>query len=269
MPAILVAVAWPVAPAAVAYGDLRFVQFSIDFLAMDKTAALMRKLDHQFADQDLLQLALTHRSRGSNYYERLEFLGDSILGFVVAEWLYKNFPDVGEGRLSRMRSSLVRKETLAQVARDIQLGDYLLLGEGEMKSGGFHRESILSDTVESLIGAIYLDSDFSAARKFIFAKFEQQFEAVAAQTSFKDAKSELQEAMQKWAMKIPSYSIVETTGEQHRQEFSVECSLSDLPIKATACAGNRRLAEQKSAALVLQQLQEIKPFKKKPLNKKV
>ena len=123
---------------------------------MDKFAALMRALDYQFNDPALLKLALTHRSKGAKNYERLEFLGDSILGFVVADWLYKNYSQLAEGKLSRMRSSLVRKETLAVVARQLNLSDYLILGEGELKSGGYNRDSILADTVESIIGALCL-----------------------------------------------------------------------------------------------------------------
>ncbi len=232
---------------------------------MDKLKPLVRELAYQFTDQTLLTLALTHRSRGSKNYERLEFLGDSILGFVVAEWLYKNFPDLAEGNLSRMRSALVRKETLALVARELNLGSYLILGEGELKSGGFNRDSILSDTVESLIGAIYLDSDFSHASEFIFSKFERHFSSVSEMTSLKDAKSQLQEAMQKHAMQLPSYTIIDTSGEQHEQQFSVECALPDLEFTAVADATTRRLAEQKAAESVLLQLFESMPAKfKKP-----
>jgi len=118
---------------------------------MEKLDALMSKLEHRFEDKNLLKLALTHRSKNANNYERLEFLGDSILGFVVADWLYSSFPNLAEGKLSRMRSSLVRKETLANVARDLSLSDFLILGEGELKSGGFNRDSILSDTLESIL----------------------------------------------------------------------------------------------------------------------
>lgn len=228
---------------------------------MDKLKPLIRELGYQFTDQTLLILALTHRSRGSKNYERLEFLGDSILGFVIAEWLYKEFPDLAEGKLSRMRSALVRKETLALVARDLKLGSYLILGEGELKSGGFNRDSILSDTVESLIGAIYLDSDFSNSSDFIFSKFEKHLSSVSEMTSIKDAKSQLQEAMQKHAMELPSYTIIDTSGEQHDQQFSVECTLPDLNFTAVANAPTRRLAEQKAAESVLLQLFESMPDK--------
>jgi len=220
---------------------------------MDKFAALMRALDYQFNDRALLKLALTHRSKGAKNYERLEFLGDSILGFVVADWLYKNYSQLAEGKLSRMRSSLVRKETLAIVARQLNLSDYLILGEGELKSGGYNRDSILADTVESIIGALYLDSGFDAASRFIYSNFASHFDNISEASTFKDAKSQLQEAMQKNALSLPAYTIVGTVGEQHEQEFTVECLISDAGIRAVAVAKSRRLAEQKAASEVLDQ----------------
>lgn len=211
----------------------------------------MRKLDYEFVDKSLLVLALTHRSKGSNNYERLEFLGDSILGFVVADLLYKHYPNLAEGKLSRMRSSLVRKETLAIVARDLGLSEFLILGEGELKSGGFNRDSILADTVESIIGALYLDSGFDAANHFIYSNFKVQFDSISEQSTFKDAKSKLQEAMQKQGYGLPSYEIVETLGEQHEQEFTVECALQELSLSRRANALSRRSAEQSAAEQVL------------------
>jgi ribonuclease-3 len=204
-----------------------------------------------FNQPELLELALTHRSRGAQNYERLEFLGDSILGFVVANWLYHQFPEQSEGKLSRMRSSLVRKETLAKVARDLDLGEFLILGEGELKSGGFRRDSILADTVESVIGAIYLDQGFAAAKQFVLTHFAELMSSITPATTYKDAKSRLQEAMQKRSMSLPSYTIVATSGQQHQQKFTVSCTLNELPIEAVATAASRRSAEQKSAALVL------------------
>lgn len=227
-------------------------------VSMDKLPALMRKIDHEFKDIELLKLALTHRSKGANNYERLEFLGDSILGFVVANLLYTKFPDLAEGKLSRIRSSLVRKETLALVARDLGISDYLILGEGELKSGGFNRDSILADTIESMIGALYLDADFDAASLFIHRNFQPYFEAISEQSTFKDAKSRLQEAMQKQGMQLPNYEIVDTAGQQHDQEFTVECSLLDLPISSKATARSRRSAEQKAAEQVLDMVSSMK-----------
>jgi ribonuclease-3 len=226
-------------------------------MAQNKLAALMRKIDYQFKDEKLLSLAMTHRSKGARNYERLEFLGDSILGFVVAEFLFHKFPHLAEGKLSRMRSSLVRKETLAVVARELDMSNYLILGEGELKSGGFNRDSILADTVESLIGALYLDADFSVASEFIHTHFSAQFENISEESTFKDAKSRLQEAMQKRGMRLPTYTIVETMGEQHNQRFTVECVLDDMPIRSQATARSRRLAEQKAAADVLRQVKQI------------
>mgnify|MGYP006085968195 CR=1 FL=1 len=221
------------------------------WVVLDKLAALMRKLNYEFTDKSLLTLALTHRSRGSNNYERLEFLGDSILGFVVADWLYRHYPMLAEGKLSRMRSSLVRKETLAIVARDLGLSQFLILGEGELKSGGFNRDSILSDTVESIIGALYLDAGFDVARDFIDTNFKNLFDAISEQSTFKDAKSKLQEAMQKQGYSLPNYEIVETLGEQHEQEFTVECTLKELNLNSRATALSRRGAEQSAAEQVL------------------
>ena len=223
---------------------------------MDKLDALMRKMDYQFRNQDLATLALTHRSKSPNNYERLEFLGDSILGFVVAEWLYSNYPKLGEGKLSRMRASLVRKETLAMVARELGLPDFLILGEGELKSGGFNRDSILADTVESLIGAIYLDSDFQHASDFIYSRFDKHFDTVSAQSNFKDAKSQLQEYMQKNGLELPEYEIVETQGEQHKRQFIVSCRLPELKLAATGTARSRRGAEQQAAATILEKLDD-------------
>ncbi len=222
---------------------------------MTELTALMRKLDYEFNDISLLKLALTHRSKGSKNYERLEFLGDSILGFVIAESLYEKYPKESEGKLSRMRSSLVRQETLADVAKNLKLSDYLILGEGELKSGGFNRASILSDVVESLIGAIYLDADFSQANKFIQRYFKDKLTGLSVDGNYKDAKSQLQEFMQKMGLDLPQYQIIETSGEQHNQEFTVECSLPSRDETAIASANSRRMAEQKSAAIVLEKLQ--------------
>ncbi len=211
----------------------------------------MRKLDYEFADKSLLTLALTHRSKGSTNYERLEFLGDSILGFVVADWLYHHYPKLAEGKLSRMRSSLVRKETLAIVARELEMSKFLILGEGELKSGGFNRDSILADTVESIIGALYLDAGFEVASRFIHTNFKGLFDAISEQSTFKDAKSKLQEAMQKQGYALPNYEIVETLGEQHEQVFTVECTLQELRLSSHATALSRRSAEQSAAEQVL------------------
>lgn len=218
--------------------------------------ALSQITGYGFVDQELLTLALTHRSKGSCNYERLEFLGDSILGFVIADWLYRAYPDLAEGKLSRIRASLVRKETLAMIARDLNLSEHLILGEGELKSGGFNRDSILADAVESLIGAIYLDSDIEHAAQFILTKFEPYFESLASRKNFKDAKSQLQELMQKRGLPLPVYKIIRTSGEQHEQAFTVQCELTELQLKQQATAPSRRIAEQQAAAELLEQLND-------------
>ncbi len=223
---------------------------------MSNLERLQATLEYSFEDPSLLRLALTHRSRGARNYERLEFLGDSILGFVVADWLYHNYADLAEGKLSRMRSSLVRRETLAVVARSLNLSDHLILGEGELKSGGFNRDSILADTVESIIGALYLDSGFDRAHEFIHRNFEQQFKEISADATHKDPKSRLQEAMQKKGLSLPKYEIIDTSGAQHDQEFTVECrldgvSLDGAPIVSQSRARSRRAAEQAAAAEAL------------------
>ena len=223
---------------------------------VESFAALEKVLGHEFKDKELLSLALTHRSRNARNYERLEFLGDSILGFVVAEQLFQRFSDETEGKLSRMRASLVRKETLARLSRDLGVGDFLRLGEGELKSGGFQRESILADVFESLIGALYLDAGLPVARTFIERNYADLLEKITPGRTFKDPKSRLQESMQKRGMSLPDYRIVMTRGVQHKQEFTVRCQLNELPIEAEASAKTRRLAEQKAADLVLKQLEQ-------------
>jgi ribonuclease-3 len=169
----------------------------------------------------------------------------------VADWLYRHYPKLAEGKLSRMRSSLVRKETLAIVARELGMSEFLILGEGELKSGGFNRDSILADTVESIIGALYLDAGFAVASNFIDTNFKGLFDAISEQSTFKDAKSKLQEAMQQQGYGLPNYEIVETLGEQHEQEFTVECALLELNLSSRATARSRRGAEQAAAQQVL------------------
>ncbi|NND81495.1 MAG: ribonuclease III [Gammaproteobacteria bacterium] len=221
---------------------------------LDKQAKLGRTIGYDFSDEALLDRALTHRSKGAKNYERLEFLGDSILGFVVAEWLYQSYPELSEGKLSRMRASLVRKETLALVARELDLSNHLRLGEGELKSGGFNRDSILSDVVESLIGAMYLDGGLSPTREFILHRWQPHFDAIEQTKSFKDPKSRLQETMQKQSLSLPEYEIVATSGEQHEQIFTVRCALADLGLQELATAGSRRAAEQAAAESLLSKL---------------
>lgn len=213
---------------------------------------LERSLDLEFSDPGLLEQALTHRSRGHNNYERLEFLGDSVLGFVVAENLYYRFPDIPEGKLSRMRSYVVRQETLARIARGMALQDLLRLGEGELKSGGFNRDSILSDSLEAIIGAVYLDQGLDAAKSFIQRFFEEVLGSLTEDTVYKDSKSRLQEYLQQRGEPVPSYEIVSVSGEPHDQTFEVACvvSLASQPFRGTG--SSRRNAEQRAARCALE-----------------
>lgn len=215
---------------------------------------LKKAFDLEFTNPKLLESALTHRSRGQENYERLEFLGDSVLGFVVAEDLYNRFPEVSEGKLSRMRSFVVRKETLAQVARSMDLQAFLKLGEGELKSGGFNRDSILSDSLEAIIGAVYLDQGLAASRAFIHQCFEEVLGSLAVDTVYKDSKSRLQEYLQQRGEPVPTYEIVAVKGEPHRQIFEVTCSVSVSPEPYTGVASSRRSAEQKAAKQALDSL---------------
>lgn len=215
---------------------------------------LEKVIDVEFSDPDLLARALTHRSRGNQNYERLEFLGDSVLGFVVAEDLFHRFPGVPEGKLSRMRSYVVRKETLAQVARTLDLQEYLQLGEGELKSGGFNRDSILSDCLEAIIGAVYVDQGLEPTRKFITSRFEEVLGSLTVDTVYKDSKSRLQEYLQQSGEPVPSYEIVAVTGEPHDQTFEVACRVSVAEQPFTGIGSSRRSAEQRAARRALESL---------------
>ncbi len=208
----------------------------------------------RFSDPGLLQQALTHRSRSNRNYERLEFLGDSVLGFVVAEDLYYRFPDIPEGRLSRMRSYVVRKETLARIARSMALQDLLQLGEGELKSGGFNRDSILADCLEAVIGAVYLDQGMDAARSFIQRFFEEVLGSLTLDTIYKDSKSRLQEYLQQRGEPVPNYEIVSISGEPHDQTFEVACLVSLAPAPFRGTGSSRRSAEQRAAKVALESL---------------
>ena len=225
---------------------------------MDKLDSLADVIGYEFQDKNLLKQALTHRSKNKTNYERLEFLGDSILSFVVSGFLYDKFPDLGEGRLSRMRASLVCKESLAEIAREIDLGKYLILGEGERKSGGFNRDSILSDAIEAIIGAIYIDSRREAAysKSFIFIQkfFTAKFENLKPNSGYKDNKSQLQEYLQKRGYELPAYEVVDTQGEAHQQTFDVKCFLPSLDIEFFASGNNRKEAEQIAAAQAIDHL---------------
>ena len=221
---------------------------------MDKLKRLERKLGHTFVDEDLLKRAITHRSAGSRHNERLEFLGDSILSLVIAEALYHQFPDVSEGDMSRMRATLVREKTLAELAREFDLGEYLILGPGELKSGGFRRESILADALEALFGAVWLDAGCDAAHAVIARLYGDLVTAIDPGRPQKDAKTRLQEYLQGRRLPLPKYSLLSTEGEAHLQRFKVACDVDSIKLRTEAVAGSRRAAEQLAAECALERI---------------
>lgn len=219
---------------------------------------LQQRLGYQFIDPDLLILALSHRSVAAENNERLEFLGDSILGLVVTDFLYREFPQAREGDLSRMRSHIVRGESLAEVAKQLALGPDLLLGSGEMKSGGHRRDSILGDTVEALIGAVYLDRGIEAAREIVTAWFKSFFDSALQAQPVKDAKTALQEWLQHGNKPLPDYQLVSTGGEAHSRLFTVSCKIAAVEAAMTATASSRRRAEQMVAEQLLEEVEKSK-----------
>jgi RNAse III (EC 3.1.26.3) len=218
------------------------------------TDKLQREIGYQFSSAALLELALTHRSANGTHNERLEFLGDSILSFVIAEDLYHRFPKVDEGDMSRMRATLVRGNTLAEIGREFSLGEVMRLGPGELKSGGFRRDSILADAVEALIGAIFLDSDINRVQEIILQWYQQRLETIEPGVSQKDPKTRLQEHLQGKRKPLPSYTVMRVKGEAHNQEFTVECQISGLERSVIGKGSSRRKAEQAAAELALQKL---------------
>ena len=220
----------------------------------DKLPRLEQKLGYKFQNKDLLIRAITHRSAGSRHNERLEFLVDSILSLVIAEVLYHRFPNVSEGDMSRMRATLVREKTLAELAREFVLGDYLILGPGELKSGGYRRESILADTVEALIGAIYLDSNLEAIRGLLLNWYNERLDSIRPGVEQKDPKTRLQEFLQGRRRPLPTYAVTDVKGEAHNQQFTVECVIDDIESAFVGIGSSRRKAEQAAAEKALEQL---------------
>ncbi|MFH1869104.1 MAG: ribonuclease III [Pseudomonadota bacterium] len=212
-----------------------------------KPQRLEAALGHGFGRPELLRQALTHRSFGSSHNERLEFLGDSLLNCVVAATLYQRFAALKEGELSRLRASLVRQETLAEIARGLGLGELLQLGEGELKSGGTRRPSILADALEALFGAIYVDAGFDAVRRVIERLYEPAMARIDPNDSGKDPKTALQEILQGRHLPLPRYTLLATSGEAHAQQFEIECVVADLGIRSTGTGASRRIAEQQAA----------------------
>jgi ribonuclease-3 len=214
---------------------------------------LQRKLGYSFAQASLLQQALTHRSHSSAHNERVEFLGDSVLNCCIAHALYLRFGELKEGELSRLRANLVRQETLADLAQQLELGIYLRLGEGELKSGGFRRPSILADGLEALFGAVFLDGGFAAAEGVIRDLYASLLENLDPQTQDKDPKTLLQELLQARKLPLPQYAVVATKGAAHKQMFQVECQIPQLAIRTTGYGASRRIAEQEAAQLAFAQ----------------
>ncbi|MBI5889168.1 MAG: ribonuclease III [Nitrosomonadales bacterium] len=219
-----------------------------------KRAALCKQLGHQFAQTQLLQRALTHRSYGAAHNERLEFLGDSVLNCAVAKYLFDAFPDLPEGELSRLRSNLVNQQTLALLAQQLNLGEHLLLGEGERKSAGFRRPSILADALEALFGAVLQDADFAEAERVVLGLYVPFIARADLQTLGKDAKTLLQEHLQGNKLALPQYSVVEIKGEAHSQTFVVSCEIAQLGLITQGEGASRRIAEQIAANKAYQQI---------------
>lgn len=218
-----------------------------------RTAVLESALSHQFSNAALLRQALSHRSAGSSHNERMEFLGDSVLNCVVAAELHVRYPKLREGELSRLRAKLVREQTLYEVAQSLDLGALVQLGEGELKSGGFRRPSILADALEALIGAVFLDAGFDAARSVVVHLLERQFAGLDQLAHDKDPKTALQEYLQGKRLALPVYEVLATHGAAHDQTFEVRCRVEALSVETVGVGSSRRTAEQAAARAALAQ----------------
>jgi ribonuclease-3 len=228
---------------------------------MSGLATLEKRLDYVFRDQALLEQALTHRSHSAHHNERLEFLGDSVLNFVVAALLFDRFARIDEGDLSRVRASLVKQASLADIANTLGLSTYLRLGEGELKSGGFRRPSILADALEAVFAAVFLDGGFQAAQQVIARQYDAVLKTVDPQTLGKDSKTLLQELLQARKLDLPAYEVIATHGAAHNQMFEVECQIPKMEIKVRAAGASRRAAEQSAAQLALVAISQRAPEK--------
>jgi ribonuclease-3 len=217
---------------------------------------LKNALDYQFNDVRLLELSLTHRSVAGANNERLEFLGDAVLDFVISEVVFRAHPLAPEGDLSRLRSSLVKDTTLAEIAAGLGLGEYLILGSGERKTGGHRRDSILADALEAIFGAVYLDAGFEAAARIIERTFGERLQNFPSADALRDPKTRLQEWLQARQMGLPDYELEEVTGAAHRQRFTVICSVESFDVTTKGSGTTRRYAEQQAAATMLEELME-------------
>ena len=221
-----------------------------------KREALDRAIGYRFRDANLIRQALTHRSHGGPHNERLEFLGDAVLNCTIAIALFERFHGLREGELSRLRANLVRQETLHRLAEGIGLGDHLRLGEGELKSGGFRRPSILADALEAVFGAVFLDGGFAEAQAVIGGFYAPLLAELDPAKAGKDPKTALQEWLQSRRHPLPQYSLRATRGEAHAQEFEVECRIDDLGLVTVGCGASRRAAEQEAARHAMEQLEQ-------------
>jgi len=219
-----------------------------------KLDALQKAIGHRFSRLELLQQAVTHRSFGSPHNERLEFLGDSVVNCVTAIALFERFSELREGDMSRLRANLVRQEALHRLAEGLKLGEYLRLGEGEMKSGGHRRPSILADALEAIFAAVFLDAGFEAAKSVIDRLYGPSLASLDPARALKDPKTALQEWLQGRRMPLPKYSLADARGEAHQQEFEVECEITGLGLKTRGIGVSRRAAEQQSAQRALELL---------------
>ena len=223
---------------------------------MEKAASwLKQSLHYEFSDERLLRQALTHRSAAGDNNERFEFLGDAVLQLVISDLVYRARPDASEGRLSRLRSFLVKDVTLAEIAVELGLGEHLILGSGEKKSGGHRRSSILADTVEAIIAAVYLDAGFDAAQQLIRRIFDKRWEELPVGGELRDSKSRLQEFLQSRQLPLPDYRTENVTGKAHKQSFEVSCTIAALDLTANGNGTTRRDAEQDAAGAMLAKIE--------------
>ncbi|MFD0914326.1 ribonuclease III [Methylophilus luteus] len=222
---------------------------------MSALPVLQTRIAYSFTQPELLQQALTHRSFSANNNERLEFLGDSVLNFIIAHQLFNLFPDLPEGDLSRLRAKLVKEASLAELAISLNLGDALKLGEGELKSAGWRRPSILADALEAIVGAVYLDGGFAAAEQVVALLYRDTLTTINPNAIDKDAKSQLQEYLQSKKMDLPEYQVVSIEGEAHAQTFTVQCLIKKLKLTTTGAGTSRRVAEQQAAKLAMEKIQ--------------
>lgn len=214
------------------------------------------RIAYRFRNADILDEALTHRSAGTPNYERLEFLGDSLLNYLIAEMLFQANAGASEGDLTRLRASLVRAGTLAEIASELGLGDCLKMGAGELSSGGYRRKSILADAFEALLGAVYLDGGYDAAREVVARLYAKRLGNLPDPESLKDPKTRLQEALQSRGLDLPEYILIDTKGADHNREFTMACQVPSLSLQTEASGSSRRKAEQAAAALALGRLKD-------------